>query len=185
MKLVIGLVGGIGSGKTTVSEYLSSKYGASQHRFSQILMDILDRLYLPHKREYLQKLGASLRAELGMDVIVNAFKKDLEKDPSNLIVIDGIRYDNEVEMLRSFENNILIFINAPVRDRYVRAVTRKEKGEASMTFAEFLESEMRETEQRIEVIGRKADYIVDNTGTIEELQKKIDEIMKEKGITKN
>jgi dephospho-CoA kinase len=183
MKLVIGLVGGIGSGKTSVSEYLSSRYGASQHRFSQILMDILDRLYLPHRREYLQKLGASLRAELGMDVIVNAFKKDLEKDPSDLIVIDGIRYENEVEMLRSFENNLLIFITAPVRDRYERIVVRGEKDEAAITFAEFLESEMRETERYIDVIGKKADYVIENTGTLEELYAKVDAIMRERGVS--
>jgi len=80
MKLVIGLVGKNGSGKTTVSKRIQDNYGGKEHRFSQILMDILDRLYLPHERTYLQKLGKSLRAELGPDVIANAFKKDLEKE---------------------------------------------------------------------------------------------------------
>jgi dephospho-CoA kinase len=177
MKLVIGLVGRIGSGKSAVSEHLRSKYGASQHRFSQILEDLLDRLYLPHKREYLQRLGASLRAELGMDTIVNAFRKDLEKDPSDIIVVDGIRYENEVEMLRGFKNNVLIFIDAPARDRYERCVVRGEKEEAELSFAEFLEIEMRETERRIDVIGKKSDYIIENTGTLEELFQKVDEII--------
>ena len=80
MKLVIGLVGRIGSGKTAISEYLQKNYGAREHRFSQILMDILDRLYLPHERTHLQNLGKILRAELGEEVIVNSFRQDLEKD---------------------------------------------------------------------------------------------------------
>jgi dephospho-CoA kinase len=88
MQLVIGLVGRIGSGKTAVSEYLQEKYGAKEHRFSQILMDILDRLYLPHERAHLQNLGRSLRAELGEDVIVNAFRQDLERDISEILIVD-------------------------------------------------------------------------------------------------
>ncbi|MFQ6137212.1 MAG: AAA family ATPase, partial [Candidatus Hydrothermarchaeales archaeon] len=141
MKLVVGLVGRIGSGKGVVSEHLHEKYGASQHRFSQVLMDLLDRLYLPHDREYLQDLGACIRNTLGMEVIVDAFKRDLESDDSDIIVVDGIRYENEVEMLRSFENNLLIFIDAPPKLRYERCRDRGEKGEAGITFEEFLEAE--------------------------------------------
>ena len=106
MTRVVGLVGRMGAGKGVVSDYLNKEYGASQHRFSQVLMDLLDRLYLPHERKFLQELGASIRSKLGREVIVEAFRKDLRKDDSNIIVVDGIRYKNEVDMLRSFEKNL-------------------------------------------------------------------------------
>lgn len=180
MKLVIGLCGRIGSGKTVVSDYLHKNYGASQRRFSQILMDILDRLYLPHEREYLQKLGSALRNSIGHDVIVNAFRRDIESDKNEIVVIDGIRYPNEVELLRRFENNILIYINAPAELRYRWCRIRGEKGESGITFEEFIESENRETERMIDEIRKIADYRIDNTGTIEELYKRIEEIVKKR-----
>lgn len=176
MQLVIGLVGHIGSGKTSVSKYLQDNYGAKEYRFSQILMDILDRLYLPHERAHLQNLGKSLRAELGKDVIVNAFRHDLEKDQSEMLIVDGIRYENEVEMLKE-KGGQLIFVTASPEVRYERAVARGEKGEAEITFEQFLESEKAETEKHIEMIEDSADYIIDNSGTLDELHEKVDRIM--------
>lgn len=182
MKLVIGLCGRIGSGKTVVSEYLHKNYGASQRRFSQILMDILDRLYLPHNREYLQKLGAALRNSIGPDVIANAFEKDIENEKNEIVVIDGIRYSNEVKLLRKFENNILIYINAPAEIRYGRCISRGEKGESNISFGEFIESENMETERMIDDIGKTADYTIENSGSIEELYKSIKKIIRERNI---
>jgi len=83
-KLLIGLTGNIGAGKTIVSDYLHRKYNAEQLRFSQILMDVLDRLALPKDRNNLQTLGEMVRASFGGDVIVNAFRKDLEKAKQTL-----------------------------------------------------------------------------------------------------
>jgi dephospho-CoA kinase len=181
VKHVIGLIGKIGSGKTTVGKYLKDRYGASEHRFSTILSDILDRLYLPQRREYLQALGAALRANLGEDVIVNAFEKDLGEDPSEVLVVDGIRYENEVEMLKGIENSVLIYVDAPAEIRYERAVERGERGEAGISFEEFLKNDSAETEKRIESLKPLADCIIDNSGSLEELIEKLDVIMGEGG----
>jgi len=177
MKLVIGLVGEIGGGKTAVSEHLKEKYSASQHRFSQILMDVLDRLHLPHDRELLQNLGHSLRESLGDDVIVKAFEQDLNREDSDVIIVDGIRYWNEVELLRKFKPSILIYVTAPAEARYERCKSRGEKGESSISFEEFTQNENRETERFVAEIGGKADHKLENTGTIEELLQKVDEII--------
>ena len=180
MKLVIGLVGRVGSGKTAVSKYLQDKYGGKEHRFSQILMDILDGLKLPHERVHLQNLGNILRVRLGEDVIVNAFKQDLEKESSDVLIVDGIRYENEVKMLKE-KDGILLFVTASPEVRYERAVKRGEKGEATITFEQFLENERAETEKPIEKIKDSADYIIDNSGTLEELYEKVDGIMEVPG----
>ncbi|MEE8167712.1 MAG: AAA family ATPase [Candidatus Hydrothermarchaeales archaeon] len=179
MRLYVGLAGKIGSGKTVVSEHLQKAYGATEHRFSEILEDILDRLYLPHERGYLQRLGGSIRKELGHDVIVNAMKKDLETEKADVVVIDGIRYENEVEMLRDFKG-ILIFVSAPSELRYQRSVKRGTRGEATITFEQFLVNEKAATERGLDIVERKADYVLDNTGTLEELIQNVDGIMREK-----
>jgi len=180
MKLIIGLIGRMGSGKGFVGDYLCENYNASRHTISDILADILNRLHLTVTREHLQKLGASLRSGLGYDVIINALKGDIEKDNSNIIIIDGIRYMNEVEMLRTFENNLLLSIDAKPELRYDRCVLRGEKGEARITFEEFLGNENSETEQHISEVMKEADYTINNDGTKEELIEKIEKILKEK-----
>jgi len=177
MKLVIGLIGEIGGGKTAVSEHLREKYNASQHRFSKILMDILDRLHLPHDRELLQRLGHSLRESLDQDVLVKAFEQDLRKDEAEILVIDGIRYWNEVELLRRFERSILLYVTAPVGLRYERCRARGEKGEAKISFDEFIQNERRETERHIAEIGEKADHRLENSSSLDELLQQIDSIM--------
>ncbi len=177
MKLVIGLTGNIGAGKTAVSEHLHKKYGADQVRFSQILMDVLDRLYLPKDRNNLQTLGESVRKTFGGDVLVNAFRKDLEKSSSQVVVVDGIRYMNEVDMLRSFDNNFLLFMDAPARTRYERVVKRGEKGEAKISFDAFLEMEQRGTEKNLPQIKKAADYVIENESSMDALLKEIDAIV--------
>lgn len=179
MKLVVGLSGKIGSGKTVVSKYLASRYGANQMRFSQILMDILERLHIPAEREALQKLGHALRSSVGEDVIVNAFREDVAKNHSEFIVVDGIRYPNEVDMLRSFENNILLYVDAPAEVRYQRCVERNEKGEGGISFNGFLAAEKRKTERHLDSVAELSDYVIENTGSIEELHRRVDEILEE------
>jgi len=182
MKLVVGLIGPIGSGKGSIGDYLCENHNASRHTISSILADVLKRLHLSVTRERLQKLGASLRTELGHDVIVNALRGDVEEDESNIIIIDGIRYANEVDMLRTFENNLLLGIDAKPEVRYGRCVIRGEKGEGKITFDEFLANESRETEKNIRDVMKKTNYLKKNNGTREELIKRLEEILAEKGI---
>ncbi len=177
MKLAVGLVGRIAAGKSVISQHLVENYGADYFMFSQVLIDVLQRLNLPPTRENLQGLGMSLRKTLGQDVIVNALKHDLEEKDSKVAVIDGIRYENEVEMLRGFKKSVLIHVVAPSEVRYQRCRERGEKGEHDITYEEFLEAEEKETERYIDELGREADHTLKNTGSIEELINEVDEIM--------
>lgn len=177
MKHVIGLSGKMGSGKTVVSDYLRTRYGARQMRFSKILMDVLERLHMPLKRESLQKLGHGLRISLGEDVIVNAARGDIESESSDFIVIDGVRYPNEVDMIKEFEGGLIIYIDAPAKVRYLRCVERGEKGESEISFEQFLAAEEMETERHLDEIAKLADHTIENTSSIEELRKKIDDIL--------
>jgi dephospho-CoA kinase len=178
MRLVIGLAGRIGSGKSEIGKYLSNNYGASQHRFSQILEDLIKRLHITPERETLQRLGAALRSSISQGVLVNAFKADIEGAASDIVVVDGIRYLNEVEMLREFKKNILIYTSVPSAIRYERIKKRGERGESNLTFEEFMEAENRETEKHLDEVKAVADIVLDNSGSKEEFHRKIDEIIK-------
>jgi len=175
--LVVGLIGRIGSGKTVAAKYLTRRYNADYRRFSQIFMDILERLNLPKNRRNLQKLGRMLRKEFSQDVIVNAFEKDLRDCCSDMIVVDGIRYENEVELLRRYPHNILVYIHSNPEDRYGRVRKRAEKGEAAISWEEFEQADNRETEKYIKRLKERADYIINNSGSIEDLERGVDKIM--------
>jgi len=181
---VVGLVGRIAAGKSIVSQHLVKKYGASYFMFSQILLDVLGRLGVPPTRENLQGLGVALRNTLGEDVIVNALKHELQEKDPEIAVVDGIRYKNEVEMLRNFKENLLIYVEAPPELRYQRCRKRGEKGERNITYEEFLKAEEKETERYIDELGKGADHTLENTGTIEELIEKVDRIMSNRGASR-
>ena len=113
-----------------------------------------------------------------MDVLVNALKKDIEKDTNRIIVIDGIRYQNEVQMLRSFKDNLLLYIDLPDETRYERCIKRGSRGESHITFEEFLAQESKETEKHIDEIKKQADFILDNSGSTEKLIEQLENILK-------
>lgn len=182
MKLVIGLSGRIGGGKGTIGDYLMRKHGAEGRRFSDILRDLLLRLHIPIERAALQSLGATLRTQFGDDILVKTLQKDLETAEAKIVIVDGVRYPNEVDMLRSFENSILFFVDAPPEIRFERVRKRGEKGEDKIDYAEFLRAEERETERHLDEVMALADYRLDNSGGFEDLYKQIDRALKEHGL---
>ena len=178
MTFVIGLTGRIASGKGEVARHLSEKHMASICRFSDILRDVLKILGLSNTRENLQALGAGLRSSFGENVLVDAMKARIAESSSEIIVVDGVRYKTEAELVLSFSENILLFVDAPVEERYERAVARGTRGEADISLEEFKSSEERDTEKNLDEIRDMADEVIENTGTLEELRAKTDSIIK-------
>lgn len=178
MKLVIGLIGEIASGKGTVAEHISKEYGASVYRFSDVLRDVLRRLHIENTRENLQSIGVSIRQAFGVGVLADCLREDMLEDTSDLIVVDGVRYAHEAEMVRSFKDSILLYIHAPDVVRYKRAVKRGTRGERKMTFEQFKKAGEGGTEGMIRQIAGQADHTIENTGTVEELCENIDKIVK-------
>ena len=70
-KIIIGFIGKLSSGKGTACSYLVEKYQAQIVMFSQSLRDILDRVYLSHTRENMQKLSQILREHFSQDILAN------------------------------------------------------------------------------------------------------------------
>ena len=104
-------------------------------------------------------------------------KKNIAKTSSKIVVVDGVRYLNEVEMIRSFKKNAIIYVDAPLKARYERCVARGTRGESKITLEEFKKSEEKETEKSLDEIKDLADEVIDNTGSIKQLHDKIDSIM--------
>lgn len=177
-KIIIGLTGLIASGKDVSKKYLIEKYGASSHRFSQPLRDILTRLYLPATRSHMQTLSLDLRTRFGSEILAQVISTDLKNDPREIVIIDGIRRQDDIKNLQNFPGFYLVSIEADPTIRYKRVVKRQENpGDDKKTWEEFLFDEQQEAELQIPAVMKTAKYTLDNTGTLPELYAQIDQIM--------
>ena len=84
-KIIIGLVGPMAVGKGAVCEYMAEKYGAQQIRYSTMLRDIADRLFLPHTRDVLIKMSEVLRSTFGDDLMAQVVKQEEQSCEAEIV----------------------------------------------------------------------------------------------------
>lgn len=172
MKYVIGLVGAQGSGKSTFVTLLS-KYlpdvTIESFRSSGVLFEIFGVLRVENpKRERLQRLAVQLE---GVDygTLAHAMRTRLSESRADIVVFDGVRWDADVAAVRSFPKHALVYIERDAQKRFAGMRARKEKaGEAFLTWEQFCAEERAATEVVIPRIGKEADILINNNGTLEE-----------------
>lgn len=177
-KVIIGLVGDLAAGKGLLTAYLKEKYGVNGYRFSTILRDILDRLYLPQQRDFQQKLSTLLRENFSQDILGRIIAEDVKHDPNDLVLVDGIRRASDITYLSQLPGFSLVYLTADPKIRWERLIARDENpGDAQKTFEQFLQDEQTEADRTIKATGATAKYTLENNGTVEEIQQKIDELV--------
>ena len=177
-QIVIGLVGEMSSGKGTVAHHIAEKYGSSTYRFSTILRDILDRVYIKHARENIQKLSTFLRQTYGEDLLSKVIYYDVKKDPAPIIVVDGVRRQSDVGYLKEMPGFALAYIDASLETRYRRISERNENvDDQTMTLNSFKKQQEDESESQIRTLKSEANFIIDNNGTQEQLLAAVDRMI--------
>ncbi len=178
MKLILGFVGEIASGKGTATKYLEEKYGASSHRFSTPLRDALNRFHLEINRKNMQDISRILREQFGQDLLAKAISKDAESDEHKIVIVDGIRRPADIEYLTRLPEFKLVYITADIKTRYERLIKRGENADdLNKTFEQFVKDHEAETELEIPKIGATAQIKIDNNGGYKELYSQIDKIV--------
>jgi len=177
-KLIIGIIGENAAGKTTATEYLKKKFNAVTFRFSDMLGDILKRMYVETSRANFQLLSTVLRQNFGEDIMSKVIAQDAKNATSDIIITEGVRRPSDVPYLKELSNFILIYIQADERVRFSRLATRGEKvDDATKTWKEFQAEGLQESEQQILAIAKTANYVVDNNGELENTYRQLDEIV--------
>ena len=178
-KIIIGLIGEMGSGKDTVADYLADKYGARLFRFSDPLREALEVFLENDKagREDMIWLANNIRGKYGNGVIANSLRRKFDKINRGIIVLNGMRIKEDFEFVKSFPNSYVIYVTLDSKTRWKRIFGRGEKADDTASYKKFLEMEKAETEVQIPNIGKKADFRLENKGTKDELGRKIEEIM--------
>ena len=179
-KIILGITGEIASGKDTVTQYLIEKHGAKPFHFSDPLRDILDRLHLPQVRKNFSSLSHAVRTAFGEDILAHVIENDAKKDKHTLVVIDGIRRLSDIDLVKEAPEFTLIYIEADMERRHERLTKRRQNADdAKKTFEEFKQDHLLETEMTIPPLRVNARFIINNDSTLEDLYRKIDQVMAE------
>lgn len=169
-ELVIGLVGPVASGKTTLGGYLE-ECGFHYIRYSQIIQQELFDSGHATGRNDLRTRGATL--------FCNNYQYDLNKKLASYvkqcpkIVIDGMRHFEDYTFWKEqcFLNFVLIYIDAEYELRQKRFNAR---GDESIDYESVVSHP---AEADISCLKSKADYFIDNNGTLEELHTSVQRIL--------
>ncbi|MFC1640798.1 hypothetical protein ACFL2D_01970, partial [Patescibacteria group bacterium] len=95
-------------------------------------------------------------------------------------LVDGLRMPLEIDTMKQIPDFKLIYITAPQEIRHKFLNARQEKADDQMTFEKFKEIEAKAApEMHVPELGKRAEFKIENTGTIEELHTKIDDVMQE------
>lgn len=177
-KIILGLVGEMAAGKTTVTEYIKEKHGGVSFRFSDMLRDILGRMHIEKTRGNLQTLSTILRQNFDDDIMSKVITLDVNEADSPLIITEGIRRPSDITYLKKLDGFHLIAIDVDERTRYERIIERVENSDDQHTTWEAFQAQGRqESEQKIKEIAAKADYTINNNGSLEDAYKQIDDII--------
>jgi len=179
-KLILGLAGEMVSGKGTIAKHVVKEHNGGAHRFSTILRDVLDRLYLEQSRDNIQTLSTVLRKSFGEDMMAKIMYHDAQKDEHDIVIVDGVRRMADIAYLKELPHFKLIYVEADMEIRYKRIVSRGENtDDAKKSFSEFEKAHQDESESQIRDLKNYANYVIDNNGTFPELYKQIEDIIKE------
>jgi dephospho-CoA kinase len=175
--MVIGIIGQRLSGKDTVGDYLVEKYGAFHIKYSMVLDEILDMLDQPKSRRNEIDLGMALRQVFHEGVLNAAIKKKVLNANQGIKVINGIRFQDEYNNAQALGAEF-IYVTAPQEILYERFLKRKQKADDNaLSVQEFTALENEPTEIKISQLGEKCGYKIVNTGSLEDLYKKVDDIL--------
>jgi dephospho-CoA kinase len=178
-KKIIGLVGETGSGKDTFCQYIkkTDKRPVFCFRFSDPLSETLRIFFEEIKKEDQQWLGKILRERFGDDILAKAISKRIKNIKKGIVILNGIRYWEEYEMIKKLGGKIF-YITASPKIRWHRLRERGEKKDDFSSFRKFLEREKAKTEILIPKIGKKAEFKIENNSSRQVFYKKIREIIK-------
>jgi len=115
-----------------------------------------------------------MKKTFGSKSLAHAAKFNVGSDSADVTVFDGIRGKQQVKMIKTYPNSLIVYISAKRELRYQRLNKRSEKvRETGLSYEQFMKEEKVKTETGIPRLGQKADLKIENNGTLEEFREKV------------
>ena len=180
--IIIGITGTIGAGKGTVVEYLVKNNGFKHFSARDLIVEEVNKRGLENTRDNMVVVANDLRQKYGSGYVADELYRRALVTGDNCI-IESIRTVGEIESLKNKGGFVLLAVDAEPRTRFERILVRKTMTD-NVSFDKFLEDENKEMEsddpnkQNLKKCIQMADFVIDNNGALDELNLKIEEILK-------
>jgi dephospho-CoA kinase len=179
--LIIGITGTIGAGKGTIVKYLTEQKQFKHYSVRSFLIDEIEKRKLIVNRDSMTMIANELRANHSPSFVTDQLYNKALITGSNCI-IESIRTPGEIDSLRDKNDFYLFAIDAPSEIRYQRILLRKSETD-NISYQTFIENENREMDtddpnkQNLRKCIEMADFVFENSGSINELEKKVEIIL--------
>jgi len=161
-KLIVCLTGMPGAGKSTIAEGLKPK-GYEIINMGNAVREEAKKRNLESTRENLGKLMLELREKNGSGAIAELVKSQIESSTANVILIDGVRSNDEIQVLKKFGTVKLLAIHASTDTRF-DFLQKRGRSDDPQTKEHFDERDNRELGVGISNSIALSDYAISNVG---------------------
>ncbi len=176
--MIIGLTGHNAAGKGVVAEYLKSR-GFQYFSLSDVIREVIQHRGRQVTREALIEAGNELRQKFGRGYLAEEIAGRLHEDKN--YVVDSIRNPSEVRVFGRNSGFVLLKVEADAEVRFRRLQQRRREQDPE-TLEEFRRMEERELSadegaQQLHEVAKVADYIVKNNDSLEDLHRRLQEMI--------
>ncbi|MHA1206882.1 MAG: AAA family ATPase [Candidatus Hodarchaeales archaeon] len=171
MRVLLGITGHMGSGKSFAADYIAHRYHCSKFRLSGKMREIAKELQIDATRDFLQGIGKFMR-DYDDDVWVRYVSNQIQSSESP-VVIDDIRRANEISYLKHLGFKFIRLES----DSYIRKKRIEKRGNFVISDSDWKRWSQHLTE--IQVSELEVDTVIENNGTEKELLEKLDAFIKE------
>jgi dephospho-CoA kinase len=180
--MILGITGTLAAGKDTMADYLVEKKGFQSYSLSDELRAEADRQGQGKDRDSLYEVGRKLRAEAGPGVLAMRVLEHIRQDGASLAIVISIRLLVELEVFLMEKDFKLLDIDAPLGLRYKRIQLRGSEKDVGISLQKFKNQEDSENSGgpaglELDLVRAKADFSIDNSGSLDTLYEHLDEII--------
>jgi len=182
---VIGAVGDIGSGKDEVLKYLRDRYGVPYISTGDIVRQMAQQEGVEGTRENLEAISKRCFTDMGRGCFVRMAAQEIVKRGWKVAGISGVRSPEDVAVMEEMFGGGFILVRVDVHDPRIRFERVRLRGERRdpLTWEAFQEQDRNEElEFQINRAEAMADYTVDNSGTLEELHRQLNDLVASKKL---
>jgi dephospho-CoA kinase len=173
--IVVCLIGLNAAGKDTIADILEEK-GFKTLSCGDVLRKMAKDQGKPPEQELLLAMTEPLKRELGEGFLGKMLLDEFKEKEWEKCVANGLRRWGEWEELKKADKAIMILVDAPEDIRFDRAVKRSRDGDKLDRDA-FNQYDKKLASIGLEKLKAEADYIIDNSGSMEELRQLVFDLL--------